>query len=108
HTALIVAEAMHDSAPSDVPELIAAVVAELTAVWSITPVAAVLSHAAPRCTSGEYPGAVGLRSTSYQFWPLKLDKPDAKRAGSDTKMDRALFSISYVGINRTNRTRKWS
>jgi DNA/RNA-binding domain of Phe-tRNA-synthetase-like protein len=46
--ALIVAEAMHDSAPSDVPELIAAVVAELTAIWSIAPVAAVLSQSAPR------------------------------------------------------------
>ena len=52
-TALIVAEAMHDSAPSDVPELVAAVVAELTAIWSITPVAAVLSQSAPRFTLGE-------------------------------------------------------
>jgi DNA/RNA-binding domain of Phe-tRNA-synthetase-like protein len=50
HTALIVAEAMHDSAPSDVSELIAAVVAELTAVWSITPAAAVLSQSAPGFT----------------------------------------------------------
>jgi DNA/RNA-binding domain of Phe-tRNA-synthetase-like protein len=53
HTALIVAEAMHDSASSDVPELIAAVVAELTAIWSVTPVAAVLSQSAPRFTFGE-------------------------------------------------------
>ena len=52
-TALIVAEAMHDSAPSDVPELIAAVVAELTAIWSIAPVAAVLSQSAPRFAFGE-------------------------------------------------------
>src|SRR5215469_1456202 len=50
-TALIVAEAMHESAPSDVPELVAAVVAELTAIWSITPVAAVLSQSAPRFTA---------------------------------------------------------
>ena len=50
-TALVVAEAMHESAPSDVPELIAAVVAELTAIWSITPVAAVLSQPSPRFTS---------------------------------------------------------
>ena len=48
HAALIVAEAMHDSASSDVPELIAAVVAELEAMWSGTPVAAVLSQSAPR------------------------------------------------------------
>jgi DNA/RNA-binding domain of Phe-tRNA-synthetase-like protein len=49
-TALIVAEAMHDSASSDVPELIAAVTAELNAVWSITPAATVLSQSAPRFT----------------------------------------------------------
>ncbi|HMD94241.1 MAG TPA: phenylalanine--tRNA ligase beta subunit-related protein [Trebonia sp.] len=49
-TALIVAEAMHDSAPSDVPELIAAVTAELNAIWSITPAATVLSQSAPRFT----------------------------------------------------------
>jgi DNA/RNA-binding domain of Phe-tRNA-synthetase-like protein len=49
-TALIVAEAMHDSAPSDVPELIAAVAEELSAIWSITPMAAVLSQSAPRFT----------------------------------------------------------
>jgi DNA/RNA-binding domain of Phe-tRNA-synthetase-like protein len=47
-TALIVAEAMHDSASSDVPGLIAAIVAELDAIWNVTPVAAVLSQSAPR------------------------------------------------------------
>jgi DNA/RNA-binding domain of Phe-tRNA-synthetase-like protein len=52
-TALIVAEGMHESASSDVPELVAAVVAELTATWSITPVAAALSRSAPRFTFGE-------------------------------------------------------
>jgi DNA/RNA-binding domain of Phe-tRNA-synthetase-like protein len=52
-TALIVAEALHDSASSDVPELIAAVVAELNAIWSITPEAAVLSQSAPRFTFPE-------------------------------------------------------
>jgi DNA/RNA-binding domain of Phe-tRNA-synthetase-like protein len=49
-TALIVAEAMHDSAPSDAPELIAAATAELNAICSITPVATVLSQSAPRFT----------------------------------------------------------
>ncbi len=49
-TALIVAEAMHDSASSDVPELIGAVAGELNAIWSITPVATVLSQSAPRFT----------------------------------------------------------
>jgi DNA/RNA-binding domain of Phe-tRNA-synthetase-like protein len=47
---LIVAEALHDSASSDVPELIAAVADELTAIWSITPVTTVLSQSAPRFT----------------------------------------------------------
>jgi len=47
-TVLIVAEAMHDSASSDVPELIAAITAELNAIWSVTPAAAVLSQSAPR------------------------------------------------------------
>jgi len=42
-TALIVAEAMHNSASPDVPELTAAIAGELDAVWSITPQAAVLS-----------------------------------------------------------------
>ena len=49
-TALIVAEAMHDSASSDVPELIAAVAEELNAICSITPMATVLSQSAPRFT----------------------------------------------------------
>ena len=49
-TALVVAEAMHDSAPSDVPELIAAIAGELNAIWSITPAATVLSQSAPRFT----------------------------------------------------------
>jgi len=53
HTALIVAEAMHGSAASDVPELIAAVAAELSALWSVTPVTAVLSPSAPRFAFGE-------------------------------------------------------
>jgi DNA/RNA-binding domain of Phe-tRNA-synthetase-like protein len=46
--ALIVAEAMHESAPADVPKLIAAVAERLNATWSITPKTAVLSQSAPR------------------------------------------------------------
>jgi DNA/RNA-binding domain of Phe-tRNA-synthetase-like protein len=53
--ALIVAEAMHDSAASDVPELVAAIAGELAAVWSSTPVAAVLSQSSPRFTFGSQP-----------------------------------------------------
>ena len=46
--ALIVAEAMHDSASSDVPRLMASIAGELDALWSITPACAVLSESAPR------------------------------------------------------------
>jgi DNA/RNA-binding domain of Phe-tRNA-synthetase-like protein len=49
-TALIVAEALHDSAPADVPDLIAALAAELQALWTIKPQTAILSAAAPRFT----------------------------------------------------------
>jgi DNA/RNA-binding domain of Phe-tRNA-synthetase-like protein len=45
---LIVAEAMHDSARSDVPELLAVVADELKAIWFTTPVTTVLSQSAPR------------------------------------------------------------
>lgn len=48
--ALIVAEAMHDSAASDVPRLIAALAGELDAAWSITPAATVLCQGSPRFT----------------------------------------------------------
>jgi DNA/RNA-binding domain of Phe-tRNA-synthetase-like protein len=53
--ALIVAEAMHDTASSDVPELIAALTAELNAIWSGTPAAAVLSQSTPRFTFRKLP-----------------------------------------------------
>jgi DNA/RNA-binding domain of Phe-tRNA-synthetase-like protein len=53
--ALIVAEAMHDSAASDVRELIAAVAGELEAVWSITPAWSVLSPSSPRFAFGHQP-----------------------------------------------------
>ena len=49
-TVLIVTEAMHDTASSDVPELIATIAAELSALWSITPAVTVLSESAPRFT----------------------------------------------------------
>jgi DNA/RNA-binding domain of Phe-tRNA-synthetase-like protein len=47
---LVVAEAMHESAPSDVPELTAAIAAELNILWSVTPLTAVLSQPAPKFT----------------------------------------------------------
>jgi DNA/RNA-binding domain of Phe-tRNA-synthetase-like protein len=51
--ALIVAEAMHDSAATDVRELTAAVAGELKAVWSVTPARSVLSPSSPRFTFGQ-------------------------------------------------------
>lgn len=49
-TTLIVAEAMHSSAASDVPDLIAAITDQLAAIWSITPAATLLSQSSPRIT----------------------------------------------------------
>jgi DNA/RNA-binding domain of Phe-tRNA-synthetase-like protein len=49
---LIVAEALHDSAPTDMAELIAALTAEIQAAWSITSQAAVLTATSPRFTPG--------------------------------------------------------
>ena len=51
--ALIVAEAMHDSASSDMPQLAAAIAGELDALWSVTPATAVLSQSSPRFTFGK-------------------------------------------------------
>ncbi len=50
--ALIVAEALHDSAAADVPALTAALAEEIGAVWPASPEPAVLSPAAPRFTFG--------------------------------------------------------
>jgi len=50
--ALIVAEALHDSAPSDMAGLTAALAAELEAFWSVAPPTAILTAAAPRFTFG--------------------------------------------------------
>jgi DNA/RNA-binding domain of Phe-tRNA-synthetase-like protein len=49
---LIVAEAMHDSATADVPELTTAIADELHALWSLTPTVAVLSQRSPHFTFG--------------------------------------------------------
>ena len=51
--ALIVAEALHDSAASDVPELMAAIASELNAAWAITPEVTVLTPSSPRFTFGQ-------------------------------------------------------
>jgi DNA/RNA-binding domain of Phe-tRNA-synthetase-like protein len=49
---LIVAEALHDSAARDVPDLMTAVAAELAATWSVPSPPAVLTPAAPSFTFG--------------------------------------------------------
>ena len=49
---LIVAEALHATAATDVPELMAAIAAELDSVWSAPPACTVLSPAAPRFPFG--------------------------------------------------------
>lgn len=45
---LIVAEAMHETAPADISRLIAELVGEIETVWSISPRSAVLSATSPR------------------------------------------------------------
>src|SRR5215471_4234854 len=50
--ALIVAEAMHGSAPSGVPELTTALAGEVEALWGRTPAVTVLSQSSPRFTFG--------------------------------------------------------
>lgn len=48
HSVLVVAEAMHDSAASDVPRLIDTIAAELASVWSLEPKRGLLSRSSPR------------------------------------------------------------
>ena len=50
--ALIVAEAMHGSAGTDVPELMAALAAEVTALWPAAPKVTTLSRSSPRVSFG--------------------------------------------------------
>jgi DNA/RNA-binding domain of Phe-tRNA-synthetase-like protein len=50
--ALIVAEALHDSAADDISRLTKTLGAELAATWSVTPSGAVLTAASPRFTFG--------------------------------------------------------
>jgi len=56
-TVLIVAEALHDQAPEDVPGLIATLAAELEAAWPLTPQTATLTAEAPRFTAEALPEA---------------------------------------------------
>src|ERR1700733_9832869 len=51
-SALIVAEALHDQAPADVSRLTAALAADIKALCSVTPSAAILTAPAPRFSFG--------------------------------------------------------
>ncbi len=64
---LIVAEALHEKAPSDVRELAATLAAEIAAAWSVTPVTAVLTAAGPRVTFG----ARISRTLPVRPWPRR-------------------------------------
>ena len=55
-TALIVAEALHDQAPDDIPELVKTLAVELEAAWSLTPQATVLTASSPTFTFGHLAG----------------------------------------------------
>jgi len=72
--ALIVAEALHDQAPEDIPGLVAALAAELHAAWSITPHTAILTATSPRFTvepgtSGERRAAAGPHASGQRRDP---------------------------------------
>jgi DNA/RNA-binding domain of Phe-tRNA-synthetase-like protein len=45
---LIVTEAMHDSAPTDIPNLTTAIADELNVIWSVTPKTTILTQSSPR------------------------------------------------------------
>lgn len=47
---LIIAEALHGAAATDVPRLLDALAGEISAIWSLTPRTAILSPTAPRFT----------------------------------------------------------
>jgi DNA/RNA-binding domain of Phe-tRNA-synthetase-like protein len=81
-TALIVAEALHDSAATDVPELIAVVAAEVQAAWPATvkPQTAILTAASPRFK----PAAIQASSHSSQ----QPFKPAAIQASSNLAQRR--------------------
>jgi DNA/RNA-binding domain of Phe-tRNA-synthetase-like protein len=49
-SALIVAEALHDQAPADIPDLLKTLTAELEATWSVTPHTTILTAASPTFT----------------------------------------------------------
>jgi DNA/RNA-binding domain of Phe-tRNA-synthetase-like protein len=57
--ALIVADALHASAPADVPALMEAIATELEALWSVRPPVTVLTAESPRFSFGREPARHG-------------------------------------------------
>jgi DNA/RNA-binding domain of Phe-tRNA-synthetase-like protein len=75
---LIVAEALHDSAPDDISQLTDVLGAELKATWSVRPSAAVLTAASPGFTfgalrEGRDPERTGPRQ-QFVFGPLRRSR----------------------------------
>ena len=68
--ALIVAEALHDHAPADIPELVKTLAAELQAAWSLTPHTRILTATEPRFTT----------DTTTPDNPRSPSTPDTPRA----------------------------
>jgi DNA/RNA-binding domain of Phe-tRNA-synthetase-like protein len=82
-TALIVAEALHGSAPADVPDLLAALAGEIQALWATTPQTAILTAAAPRFTPhATTPHATTPHATTpHATTPHATDATDATTSG---------------------------
>ena len=67
--ALIVAEALHDQAADDIPNLIKTLAAELEATWPLTPRATVLTAASPTFTFADLATAL-----PFPDLPTKCDQ----------------------------------
>ena len=98
---LIVAEALHEEAASDVRELTATLTAELGAVWSVTPPAALLTPNEPRFTFG---ASAQLRQPSYAR-PVTPASYARVASGSDPPRISRACSVSWVGFGWPARPR---
>ena len=79
-TALIVAEALHGSAPADIPDLLAVLAGEIQALWATTPQTAILTAAAPRFT----PEATTPHATTPHATTPHATTPHATTPGATT------------------------
>ena len=103
---LIVAEALHEEAASDVRELTATLTAELGAVWSVTPSAALLTPNEPGFTFGA-PAQLRQPSDASPVTPAQLRQPSYARvvSGSDPPRVSRACSVSWVGFGWPARPR---